>query len=145
MAKTTRSVSSRRAAGKGPRLKNGFRSAFEQKVAEEAERVLGFPLPYETNKVKYTVPARDATYTPDFELPNGIIIEAKGVFDVDDRQKHLLIKQQYPELDIRFVFYRSATKIYKGSPTSYADWCKKHGFLYADKTIPLEWIKEKKK
>ncbi len=32
-----------------------------------------------------------------------------------DRQKHLLVRDQHPELDIRFVFSRSAAKINKAS------------------------------
>ncbi len=35
-------------------------------------------------------------------------------------------------------------KLYKGAKSSYGDWCKKHGFKYADKTIPKEWLKEVK-
>ena len=88
------------------------------------------------------IPASDHIYTPDFILPNGIIVESKGLFEVADRQKHLYIKQQYPNLDIRFVFTNPNTKIYKGSKTTYADWCSKNGFQYAKKLIPLGWLKE---
>jgi hypothetical protein len=98
---------------------------------------------YETKKIAYQVPERSATYTPDFHLPNGIIVEGKGMFDVEDRQKHLLIKEQHPELDIRFVFSRSAAPIRKGSPTTYAAWCGRHGFKFADKLVPQAWIDEK--
>lgn len=76
-------------------------------------------------------------------LPNGIVIETKGVWDSEDRKKHVLIKQQYPDLDIRFVFSRSKTPIYKGSKTTYASFCEKYGFKYADKQIPESWIHEK--
>ena len=58
------------------------------------------------------------TYTPDFELPNGIIIESKGRFVAADRKKHLLVQKQHPELDIRFVFSNSKAKISKGSKTT---------------------------
>lgn len=93
----------------------------------------------------YTIPASDHQYTPDFQLANGILIEAKGLFDVDDRRKHLLIKKQYPHLDIRFVFQNPKNKIYKGSKTTYADWCDKYGFKYATKLIPASWFKEASK
>ena len=59
--------------------------------------------------------------------------------------KHLCIKKQHPNLDIRFVFTSSKAKLRKGSKTSYADWCEKNGFLYADKDVPQEWLDEKKK
>jgi hypothetical protein len=78
----------------------------------------------------------------DFELPNGILIETKGRFKPADRTKHLLIKQQHPELDIRFVFSNSHNTLSKKSSTTYADWCDKHGFKWADKQIPRSWIDE---
>ena len=47
-----------------------------------------------------------------------------------------------PDLDIRFVFSRSASPIRTGSPTTYADWCRTHGFLFADKMVPTAWLLE---
>jgi hypothetical protein len=122
-------------------IKNGYRSGLEDKISEQLKS-LSVPVKYEELKIRYSVPESFHTYTPDFELPNGIIIESKGRFVAADRKKHLLIKQQYPHLDIRFVFSNSRAKINKGSKTSYADWCNKFGFLYADKLIPKEWIGE---
>ena len=75
-------------------------------------------------------------------LPNGIIVETKGRFTPADRQKHLLVQKQFPELDIRFVFSNPNQKINKGSKTSYAMWCEKNGFLYAKGLIPKEWLME---
>jgi sugar lactone lactonase YvrE len=123
-----------------PARRLGFRSGLEDKVAKQLE-TCGVKVEYETTKIKYVVPESLHTYTPDFRLPNGILVETKGRFVVADRKKHLLIKQQYPDLDIRFVFSNSKTKINKGSPTSYADWCIKNGFQYSDKRIPDEWLK----
>jgi len=97
------------------------------------------PFKYEQFKIKYEV-NEIRTYTPDFELPNGIIIESKGRFVAADRKKHLLVQKQYPSLDIRFVFSNSRAKISKGSKTTYAMWCEKNGFQYADKLIPKEWL-----
>jgi hypothetical protein len=82
------------------------------------------------------------TYTPDFELDNGIIIETKGMFDNADRRKHIAIKEQHPELDIRFVFSNAKAKLYKGAKSSYCDWCDKHGFKWAHRVIPQEWLTE---
>jgi len=121
-------------------IKNGYRSGLEDKISEDLKsRKVSFE--YETVKIKYEV-HENRTYTPDFLLPNGVIIESKGRFTTEDRKKHLLVKKQHPELDIRFVFSNSRNKIRKGSKTSYADWCSKNGFMYADKQIPDEWIKE---
>lgn len=133
---------SNRAAGKAPRLANGFRSGLEKRIADDLSSK-GVPFNYEKLKIGYTVPSRDAKYTPDFVLlDNGIIVEAKGIFDAEDRKKHILIKEQHPELDIRLVFSRAKAPIYKGSPTTLAMWADKHGFQWAEKLIPQAWIDE---
>jgi len=119
-------------------VKNGWRSGLEERVAKELKEA-GVKYEYETQKIKYRV-EEDRTYTPDFILPNGIIVETKGRFMQADRKKHLLIQKQYPDYDIRFVFQNSRAKLYKGAKSTYGDWCNKHGFLYADKTIPKEWL-----
>jgi hypothetical protein len=122
-------------------LSEGYRSGLEEKIAAHlAER--GIEVKFETEKVRFTQPEKRRTYTPDFLLPNGIIIETKGRFLTEDRQKHKWIKAQHPDLDIRFVFSRAATLLSKASPTSYADWCLQYGFQWADKTIPAEWLAE---
>ena len=137
MAKTVRE----RTVGTTSRgMKYGYRSGLEDRISEQL-KALNIPFKYEEFKIKYEV-NEIRTYTPDFELPNGIIIESKGRFVAADRKKHLMVKQQYPRLDIRFVFSNSKAKISKGSNTSYAEWCQKHGYLYADKLIPEKWIKE---
>lgn len=118
-----------------------YRSGLEDNIAKQLEGK-GLPVSFEAHFLNYTKPETQHKYTPDFLLPNGIIIESKGLFDVEDRKKHLLIKEQHPELDIRFVFSRSASKLYKGSKTTYADWCIKHGFKFADKLIPVDWLRE---
>jgi hypothetical protein len=120
----------------------GFRSGLEEATGEQiASAGLDPKAIYESVKIEYVKPSRKSKYTPDWPLPNGIIVETKGRFEVADRQKHLLIKEQHPHLDIRFVFSNPNTRIRKGSPTTYADWCEKHGFLYAAKRIPEEWLK----
>jgi hypothetical protein len=99
---------------------------------------------YEKLKIEWT-DLRHRTYTTDFVLDNGIIIETKGRFTADDRRKHQEIKKQHPHLDIRFVFSNSKAKLYKGSKTTYEEWCEKNGFLWAHRVIPLTWLKERGK
>ena len=118
-------------------IKHGYRSGLEERVSKELEEA-DVKYEYETQKIKYRV-EEDRTYTPDFILPNGIIVETKGRFTTADRKKHLLIQKQHPKLDIRFVFQNSRAKLYKGAKSTYAQWCDKHGFMYADKSIPEEW------
>tara|TARA_R100000664_G_C2720181_1_gene113903 strand:- start:67 stop:486 length:420 start_codon:yes stop_codon:yes gene_type:complete len=124
-------------------IKHGYRSGFEHKVSDQLkENKIKFE--YETTVIPYIKPETKHTYTIDFTLPNGILIETKGRWVIEDRKKHLLIKKQHPELDIRIVFMSGKTKIRKGSKTTYGMFCDKHGILWAEKTIPESWLKEKK-
>lgn len=123
-------------------IKLGFRSGLEEVVAAQLERE-GVPVEYEKHRILYQVPSRPARYTPDFKTGD-FFVETKGRFLTADRQKHLLIKAQHPDYDIRFVFSNSRARISKQSSTTYADWCEKHGFKYADKVVPAAWIKEAK-
>jgi len=123
----------------GTPKRSDFKSGLEYNIAKQLDN-LGVAIEYENLKISYQ--RKPSKYTPDFELPNGIIIEGKGRFKSEDRSKHLLIKKQHPELDIRFIFSNSSSKLSKNSKTTYAMWCEKHGFLYADKEIPKEWIEE---
>ena len=137
---TRKATSSKRANA----LKHGWRSGLEEDVAKALTEA-GVPFTYEETKINYIKPAREHVYTPDFVLDNGIIIETKGRFMIQDRQKHMLIKKQQPHLDIRFVFSNSSQKLNKGSRTTYAQWCVKNGFMYADKTIPHDWIIQRRR
>lgn len=119
---------------------HGYRSGLEADIQGQL-RAAGLPVIYEEVYIPWKL-SKDCKYTPDFILPNGIIVESKGRFVTQDRQKHLYIKQQYPELDIRFVFSRSASRISKTSKTTYAKWSKTKGFKYADAVIPQSWIDE---
>lgn len=118
----------------------GYRSGLEESMAINLEE-RGVSFTYEEEKIKW-LDSKERTYTPDFVLSNGIIIETKGRFVSSDRRKHKEIKKQYPGKDIRFVFSNSRAKLYKGAKSTYGDWCDKNGFLYSDKTIPEEWLTE---
>tara|TARA_R100000388_G_scaffold27975_1_gene21775 strand:- start:210 stop:617 length:408 start_codon:yes stop_codon:yes gene_type:complete len=121
-------------------IKHGYRSGFEHKVADQlSENKINFE--YEKTTIDYIKPETQHSYTIDFTLPNGILVETKGRWVIEDRKKHLLIKQQHPELDIRLVFQNAKTKIRKGSKTTYADWCDKNGIIWAEKNIPKSWLK----
>ena len=122
-------------------LKHGYRSGLEIKVKDylKDKNVM---FKYEAIKIEWE-DLMYRTYTPDFILQNGIIIEVKGRFTSDDRRKHVAIKQQHPNLDIRFVFENSRRKLSKGAKSTYATWCERNKFLYADRVIPEEWLKEK--
>ena len=121
--------------------KYGYRSGLEVTLGKYLKD-LGVDARYEAIKIEWE-DLTYRTYTPDFILPNGIIIEAKGLFTTNDRRKHLAVKKQHPNLDIRFVFENSRRKLSKGAKSTYASWCERHKFMYADRVIPEEWLKQK--
>ena len=106
-------------------LAKGFRSGLEDKVSASllARGVTNFT--YEKHTLRYTIPARVTRYTADFVLANGIVVETKGLWDSTDRKKIGLVREQFPDLDLRLVFSNPNAKITKGSKTSYADICTK--------------------
>lgn len=139
--KATRQISSHRTAIRS----GGFKSLLEKRNAAHIETLTGLcPVPYETEVVAFEQPAISRKYTPDFPLPleNGgfRFIEAKGVLDLDERKKFQWIRASNPDLDIRFVFSNANAKISKTSKTTYAAWCDKNEFLWADKLIPEDWL-----
>lgn len=124
-----------------PLVTNGYRSGLEVEVAEDLNR-RAVPFRFESETVAYTRPEKQHRFTPDFVLPNGIIVETLGRFVTADRLKLRLIKQQHPLLDIRLVFSNSRGRLSKSSRTTYRMWCEKEGFLYSDKSIPQAWLDE---
>ena len=98
----------------------GYRSHLEEVVAKQIVKAQN-KLRYENIKIQW-IDFAIRSYTPDFVLDNGIIIEVKGFWATGDRRKHVEIQQQHSNLDIRLVFENSARKIRKGSKTSYGAW-----------------------
>lgn len=120
----------------------GYRSGLEVALAKQLEAA-AIPFDYEKLTIPWVPKPKKRRYTPDYVLlKNGIIVESKGRFITADRSKHKEVKEQHPDLDIRFVFSSSKTRISKQSQTTYAMWCVTHGFQYADKVIPAAWLRE---
>ena len=123
--------------------KYGYRSGLEISVSKLLKEQ-NIKFSYESVKIEWEDLAY-RTYTTDFILHNGIIIETKGMFTAADRRKHLAVKRQHPKLDIRFVFENSRRKLRKGAKSTYSEWCTKYGFLYYDRIIPEDWLKKRGK
>jgi hypothetical protein len=103
----------------------------------------GVTYTYEQDVIKFEQPAKQRRYTPDFVLPNGIILEVKGYLTSADRMKHKWIKEQHPEMDIRFVFMNPNTRISSRSKTRYKDWADKLGYPWCcGPIIPHEWTQK---
>ena len=85
---------------------------------------------YEITVIPYTVPESKHKYTVDWTLLNGTLVETKGYLsDHQERNKYVLLKQQYPDLDLRFVF-DNPNKLCGGTKYSHAKWADKHGFVW---------------
>jgi Phage endonuclease I len=126
-------------------IKHGFRSGLEDTVNDllkESKKSFS----YESEKISYIQPETKHNYTPDFVLTKTsgqkMYVETKGRWVKTDRLKFDLIFEQYPQIDIRFVFQNPNAKLYKGSKTTYAQYCDKKGWLWAKKEIPREWLDE---
>ena len=117
-------------------MTSNYRSGLEERIAKKFDKDNVTYL-YEVQSYEYVLTSK---YTPDFFLPNGVILEAKGFFKPADRRKTLAVIKQNPNLDIRFVFQRNNT-LSKNSKTTYGDWCDKHNLpwcIYPN--IPQSWL-----
>lgn len=120
---------------KGVRMK----SSPEVKFATWLDEV-AIPWEYESIKLDYALPGR--RYCPDFWIADQIYVEVKGWLRPEDRTKMIAVRDQHPEVDIRFVFVDANKTLNKKSKTTYGMWATKHGFKWAEKTIPKEWLEE---
>ena len=127
-----------------PILKKGqpnYRSKFEQTVGE----FLGANAEHEPEKIHFIQPSKNRLYIPDFKTKAGVFIEAKGKWTVEDRLKHLWLREQHPEKRIVLVFMNSNVRLSKKSKTTYGEWATKNKIEWYNwkEGIPSEIIKIK--
>ena len=129
-----------------------FRSKFELSLAQQLKDA-GIKYDYEKWRYEYftkvsggicndcagTHVEKRQWYTPDFFLPNGIVIEAKGHFTAGNRTTLKAVREAHPTLDLRIVFMAN-NRIGKNSLTRNTDWAEKHGFQCTIGEIPDEWL-----
>ncbi len=138
------------------RVINGvtYKSGWEASVAQELHH-RGISFTYEEHKVVYwtkeagascrSCGSRDVhkrrTYNPDFYIPSrGLYIEAKGKFTGSERKKHMSLKEQHPDLDIRMLFQYDNWVTDK-QLQKYSDWCEKKGIEYhVGLPLPDSWF-----
>src|ERR1700761_1410674 len=105
-------------------LKSGFERPL---VASLKARKVRFT--YEELVLPYTL---HGEYHPDFVLKDsGIIVEAKGLLDKDSKRKMMAVREQHPDLDIRFVFMNAEKKV-PGTKQTHGQWATKNGWKWAD-------------
>lgn len=113
-----------------------FRSKFEAGVAASLVK-RGLAFDYESRALPYTI---ESIYTPDFVLPNGVIVETKGIFDADDRRKMVAVKAAHPHLDIRLCFQKADVRLSRAPKSlTYWQWAERHGFIWCEGHIPTTW------
>lgn len=112
------------------RTKSGYRSKGEETLAKGlSDSKISFEYEPDDKKLSYIL---EKKYLPDFII-NGFIVEYKGYFPPEDRTKMLAVKDNNPEIDIRFIFENSLQKLSSTKsrfPITYGDWCVHHGFDY---------------
>ncbi len=114
-----------------------YRSALERGMGDLLSSI-GISFLFEHTRIPYH---KAHHYLPDFYIESkDFYIETKGRFLPSDRKKHLLIREQHPEIDIRFVFQNPCLTLSKRSRTTYGDWATRHGFLWSGKKVPESWF-----
>lgn len=97
---------------------------------------------YEITHIPYVIPESNHKYIVDWTIYNGVHIETKGYLsDYKERQKYVLLKEQHPEIDLRFVF-DNPNKLCGGTKMTHGKWAEKCGFQYCsirDVDIIKEW------
>lgn len=120
-----------------------YRSRLEANVAQKAQSSR-ISFEYEPIDIPWVQPLKNRKYKPDLLLDNNIIIEIKGILSLEDRFKMLQVQEQWPELDIRFVF-KTDGWLTKAKKHKYSEWCEKNNYKYAFERIPTTWAKETNK
>ena len=117
------------------------KGTFEARVISDLDQ-RGVPYTYEPEKLAYHV---ERHYIPDLAI-NGMIVELKGYLRQDSQRKMKAVKAQYPDLDARFVFQNASATIQgakkrkDGSKMTCGEWADRQGFVWAEGTIPKEWL-----
>ena len=120
----------------GKRQSDGFRSGLEGRVADDLTNN-GVYWEYEQRKYNLVIPR---SYTPDFVLGNGTVLEVKGYFDQEDRRLIKLFKEQHSDVDIRMVFQKPHQKLTKTGRMTYATWCDRYNVPWCQgPEIPKDW------
>lgn len=130
--------------GTKPTKSNPYRSGLEGKMATLLKGLrVDFKYEDKTQILHYERPATFHKYYPDW-IVEGMVLETKGIWLPDDREKILFVIGQNPGIDLRMVFQNPKLPIYKGSKTTYAMWCDKKKIKWGTLADVPQWIKDKK-
>ena len=127
------------------------KSKFEIRLGKELTK-MKVKFSYESEKWEYKIKPYNATcsacgsdevyetriYTPDFFLPSGVVVEAKGNFTPKMRTKIKAVIKSNPNKDLRIVFMQD-NFLTTNRKKRYSGWCKQQGIKCAIGSIPEEW------
>ena len=134
-----------------------FKSLFEYNISLNLTK-RGIDWEYEGKKYEWFMNTRKGTcsecgsnkvreshiYTPDWYLPEyDLTVESKGIFSGRDRKIQQSMKEEYPDLGIKMLFYQD-NRLSKLSKTKYSEWCLKQDIDYhvsKEGVIPERWLK----
>lgn len=116
------------------RKRGGVRNAFEDGVKEVLlKNKVTFA--YEGEKIPYVIYGNYINDFPCVALDgHKVFIETKGLFRREDKRKLAAVKKQYPEIDLRIIFYKEVK--------TNTRWAIKHKIPFSIRTIPPEWLDE---
>lgn len=120
-----------------------YRSDLERKVADDLKsRGVAFRYEPRDRKLKYV-----SEYNPDFELPNGVLVETKGFHrDLGTALTKLLkVRRDNPDVVIRILWDNGKMKVPRkvnGKSMTAAQWSEKNGFEWAEGRIPDQWLED---
>jgi hypothetical protein len=124
-------------------LSNKRRSKLETKF-EDILKEYKVDYEYEVTKIPYTIPESKHIYTEDWTFLNGLLLETNGYLsDHKERYNYVLLKEQHPDLDLRFVF-DNPNKLCGGTKMTHSAWAQKYGFKWCgikDIDTIKTWIK----
>jgi len=115
----------------------GMRSMGEVRCAADMDKR---KVKYRYEDLKLTYQYEPQTYTPDFILENGAIIEYKGKMTNETRKKILAIIRCNPDIQLHLVFEKPNNKIRKGSKTAYWQWAEKNDIPWSEHYVKKEWL-----
>jgi hypothetical protein len=128
-----------------------FRSKFEVTIAKQLKKA-GIEYDYEKESYEYFTKVTNGIcndclgthvvqrrwYTPDFFLPNGVVIEAKGHLTASNRTILKAVREDHPTLDLKLMF-QSDNRISRSSETRYTEWASKQNIDWAIREVPEKW------
>lgn len=131
-------------------------SGLELRVAEQLNDLVGEDWEYERESYTWWEEYRHAfcgdcgstkvlqqrSYTPDFFLANGVVIEVKGRLTRRDRKILIGVRKANTDLDLRLIFDKN-NRIHKRAKSRCSDWAERYNFQFSLKgVVPEEWTKE---